>query len=277
MAYLLAGFDTHRLGPMRVHASDTFSSGVATVTPGTYAHRDLSSVMGIGEYTPLATELDARLDGVLSSALASVAWNAATGAYTITSLGNASPVLDFRASTLGDASGQRLAAALGFTYQHPQATGGSSAAPFDIVITGATTSYTSNAKPYYYLALAKSGPSNYSRDFETGGQIRRQVSAKGRAFSIGPRTYERRTKFDLQFQALASTFADEATDAAPWTYEHLVTHARCHEPVVLSYDAEDLVYTLVRGEWDEDARSSVWGDYHGLWHISVEGQVLGRL
>lgn len=277
MAYLLTGWDTERIGGMAVAASDIYNSGTATITDGTYAHRDLSSVMGSGEYVDLASELDARLDAVLVASLATVTWDASTGRYTLASVGSASPVFDFRAATLGDESGQRLAAALGFSYLHPYASGGSASAPYDIMLSGHSSSYTGDVDPAYYLALAKAGPSDYSRDYEVSGQTVRQVSSNASAYSVGPLTYERRTEFRLRFQALESVFDHVAEEPTPWTYESLVIHARCIEPILLSYTAEDLVVKLVKGDFDKDARSSVWGDYHGYWDLRVEGQVIGRL
>src|SRR5690606_38801122 len=128
---------------------------------------------------------------------------------------------------LGDA-GKRLAAVLGFDYTHPGASGGSASDPYNITLSiGATAP--GNAAPYYALALDRDGPSEFSRPFETSGQTKRQVSSNGTAYSIGPRTRERRIKMSLKFQSLASTFADEADPSAPWAYEHLVMHARYHE------------------------------------------------
>lgn len=273
MAYLLAGFDLERLGTMAVAVDDGNESGTATISEGTFAHRALTSATVTG-YLAFPSAVGDALDAILTTSGSVVSFTAATLSYSIAL--DTPNSLDFTEVTLGSTAGHRLAAALGYTYQHAQASGGSSSAPYDITLSGAA-SYTSNVTPYYALALAKAGPSDYSRDYETSGQTRRQVSANGTAYSIGPRTYERRTKFGLRFNTLAGVFADEASTSAPWTYEHLVKHARAHQPILLSYSAEDLVYKLVKAEFDEDARKAVWKDFHGLWDLSVEGQVLGRL
>ena len=255
-AYLLAGFDIERIGTHTLAFSDDGGSHSFSLVDGTYALRDLSSVMGAGLYTAIAAKIQAEMNAASDGAGAyTVTWSSTTYAFTIAYSGG-----NFGMTLTGTDAAARMGRLLGFSANASGA-----------------ASYTSTRTPYYVLALAKEGPADYSRDYEVSGQTKRQASAGARAFSIGPRRYERRTKFDLQFNTLASTFADKATASAPWTYEHLVQHARCHEPIVLAYSAESLVYKLVKGEFDEDARKSVWGDYHGRWHLGVEGQVLGRL
>jgi hypothetical protein len=79
------------------------------------------------------------------------------------------------------------------------------------------------------------------------------------------------------FQTLAATFAAEASASAPWTYEDLLDHIGALEPVLLSYTGGDIIYQMIDPEFSEDARSSAFGDYHGRWHLRVEGQYLGAL
>lgn len=279
-AYLLTGWDTARLGSMKVAYSDPdVVAEVAAVPAGTYAHRDLSGATGSGQYTDVATVLGAALNALGAAGTMTVAFDASSLAYVVSNDSDGF-TLDFRSSTLGDSSGKRLAAALGFDYQHPYATGGSAADPYNIALAltpPQAGSYTSNVTPYYALALSKAGPAKYTRPYEVSGQTKRQTSVNGNAYSIGPTTYEKRVKFQLLFQTLASTFASEASATVPWTYEALVQHARCWEPILLSYTAEDVVYKLVRGEFDEESRQSVWQDYHGRWNLAVEGQYLGVL
>lgn len=255
-AYLLAGFDFARLGTHTLAFSDDGGAASFSLTTGTHALRDLSSVTGLGTYTSIAAKIAAEMNAASAGAGTYTAtWSSTTYRFTIAySAGNFSLTLS------GSDAALRMGRLLGFSTNQSGA-----------------ASYVSTRTPYYVLALAKAGPADYSRDFEVPGQVRRQVSGNGRAFSIGPRTFERRTKLALKFNTLSSTFADEATAAAPWTYEHLVTHARAHQPILLSYPAEDLVFKLVKPEFDEDARNPPWQDYHGLWHLGIEGQVLGRL
>lgn len=265
-AYLLTGLDTARLGSLAVAVNDGTDSGTATVAAGTYAHRDLSSVMGSGEYTDLATALGTALDAVISAGM-TVTWSSTTLLYTISHDDSTATSLDFTST-----AGQRLAAALGFTADHSDGAG----TGYSVTLSGAS-SYTSNVTPYYALALAKAGPAKYSQPFEVAGQVKRQVSVKANAYSVAPTTLEKRVKFALLFNTLASVFSSKASASVPWTYEDLVAHARCWEPTLLSYSAEDLVYKDVRGTFDEDARQSVWQDYQARWNLTIEGQYLGSL
>lgn len=254
MAYLLAGFDTARMGTITLAGSDDGGPWSVDLPAGTYAHRDLSSVMGAGNYVELASVLETLANGATSGIGTYVFWwNAATG-YNIEYDSG------FSLTFTGSSAAERMGQILGFSSD----------------ASGATF-YQSTHTPYYALALDRDGPSEFSRPFETSGQTKRQVSSNGTAYSIGPRSRERRIKMSLKFQSLASTFADEADPSAPWTYEHLVMHARCHEPILLSYPGGDIVYKNIRGEFDEDSRRSAWNDYHGKWHLPVEGQYLGRL
>jgi hypothetical protein len=277
-AYLLTGWDTSRVGAMSLYADDGTDDGTVTLTTGTYCHRDLSSVMGTGEYTDLVTELNARLDAVLTgSGFDTVSWSSSTLKYTLTSSPNVS--LDFRSATLGSDAGQRLAAALGYNYNHGDATGGSAGDPYDILLSGAA-SYVSNVVPAYALALSRDGVTDYSRPFEPPGQTMRQVSRNANAYSIGPSTYEKRWTAKWRFQTLATVFAAEADDtAAPWTYEDLLEHARCWEPALLSYTGASAaqVFKFVEAEFSDKARSPVWNNYHGKWDLKVSAQHLGEI
>ena len=276
MAYLLTGFDLARVGSMRCFVNDGTDSGTVTVTSDIYCHRDLSSVMGSGNYTDLATTLETLIDAVLTTHGSDVSFSLSTLTYTIASAGGQTLSLDFRSATLGDDSGKRLAAALGFTYEHDDATGGSSSDPFNIQLSGKST-YESNVTPYYALALARGGPSDYSRPYHTSGQTKRAVSVNGTAYGVRPRTLEKRVRFRLRFQTLASVFAADASESAPWTYEDLLDHVGTWEPVLLSSDAGDIVFKYVDPDFTEDSRAPVWSDYHGRWDLSVEGQYLGTI
>lgn len=267
-AYLVAGFDTRRL----VGGMDLMWVGPGTghvALAGTHAHRDLSPVMGSGNYRALVDAINAQL----GSAPLSLSFDSTTKRYTFVFSDPLSVVFN----DLTTPGGRNLAAALGFDYRHPRASGGSASDPYAITLSGPAGSYEGNVAPYYLLELARPGPSDYSRPYEVSGQTKRGISNRGRAYSIGPRTREERIKFTLKFNTLASTFAREADPDAPWTYEHLVKHTRCREPILLSYPAEELVYKNTQGEFDESSRQSVWKDYHGRWDLAVEGQFLGYL
>lgn len=261
MAHLLTGFDVARIGALDVMVTD--SGGVPTsmrYVAGTYAHVDLSGVMGASAYLEWATKFEddlnaqATLDGTYT-----VTWAAATG-YTISATGGGNVTLDFSGVTT-PAEGTRMRQLLGMSGDRSGA-----------------ASYSSQVTPYYYLALSRSAPAGYSRPFKPSGQTKRGVSVNGNAYSVRPTTRERRVKMQLRFQSLATVFADEASASVPWTYEDLLDHAGAWEPVLLDYDAAtDPVFTIVDPEFSEEARKPVWNDYHGKWDLSLEGQYLGAI
>jgi hypothetical protein len=69
---------------------------------------------------------------------------------------------------------------------------------------------------------------------------------------------------------------------APFTYQHLVTNARCWEPIMIaigpsSSPTSRLVGKFLRGEFDEECRVPVWNDFHGKWDLPLDLQYLGAL
>ena len=283
MAHLMTGIDLSRTGGLAVYLDDGADAGLmeTSAAGGTYCHTDISSV--VSGYTALDAALLAGFQGVLTTNAAnlSVDFDSSTF-YTVAISGGPNLSLDFRDDATpngvgsGSDAGKRLAAALGFDYTHSAATGGSASNPYDIKLSG-QPEYISNVAPYYYLALARDGVSRYSRDFEVGGQIKRGMTASGTPYGIGPRTFEKRTRFGLRFQSLASVFPDQAAASARWTFWDLLEHARVWEPVLLSYTSEDLVINLVDAEFTENARRPVWPNYHEKWDLEVLGQVRGLL
>jgi hypothetical protein len=261
-AYLLTGYDIARIGALAAIVDDDGPAAEFRMTAGQYAHRDLSSITAISTYTAFGTALASALNTASTGAgTYSVSWSATTGKFTITYSGGAF-TLTFSTVTTA-AEGTRMRQLLGFSGD----TGGNPSAVSDVI-------------PYYYLALTKAGPARYGLPFEVAGQTRRQVSVDGNAFSVRPRTREKRVKFDLMFQSFATVFEDEASASVPWTYEALLGHVGAWEPILLSYASPErtAVYKMVDPEFSEDARRSAFGDYHGGgWHLAVEGQYLGAL
>lgn len=276
MAYLLAGWNTARV-PMGFADLDdniagaAFPTGAFVLASAKYAHVDLSSVMGSGLYDDFATALAAIMNSTHTGpgSVFTVAWSSSTLSYTI---GSSSDVyLDFRSTP-----GRNLAAALGFNYLHDDATGGSAGDPYNVLI--ATTVAVSNVVPYYALALDRDGVSAFRRPYEVSGQTKRQVSVNGSAYSVGPLTREERFDASIRFQSLETVWTSEADDSvAPWTYEALVKHVRCHEPVLLHTPTLDLIGKRIDGEWSNTEHRPEFGDYHGNWQIDMKMQHLGEL
>ncbi len=254
-AYLHAGFDIERIGVFSVPVTDADGSRTATVDASTYCHTDISSVeSGYGDF---ATAVAAALNAGATGTPWGVAWTLADH-YTLTYSGTAT-------LAFSSAATNHLAHALGFN------TG------VDYGFTSGFPTQTSPIVPYYHLGLSRDGVTSYSRPYEKPGQLKRQMSTKGNAYSIGPRTYEKHLDFRIAFQTLASVHALEAAAAAPWTYEDLLEHARAWEPILLHTDTIDDVYKNREPEFTREARKPVWDNYHAKWHLEVRGQYLGSL
>lgn len=256
-AYLMAGFDLALIGTVQFTVTDDdITSQAFTFTTGTYAHRDMSSVMGSGEYTEFWATVEAAVNAA-STDTHTISYNAST--YEVTWSTDASVLfIDFMHA---DADvNTRSKALIGFTADRSGA-----------------TSYSSQVRPYYVLELARDGVSDFSDDFEPEGQTRREVSVNATAYSVEPLSYEVHTDLKLRFQTRASIFKRAASSAEPWTYRHMVEHCRAREPILHSYNVEDTVLKLVEPEFTQDLRRPVWNDYHALWDVRVIGQVLGRL
>jgi len=259
MAHLLAGWDFARYETAPAFTiDDDGAAHLITFSTGTYCHIDLQSVLGTGAYDDFATALQTAINAVVDG----------SNTYAVTFVTSPTPgylieadTVNFSLAFSGDA-GTNMRRILGLS-------GNQSGA----------SEYSSDVTAYYYLALARDGYSDFSRPFETAGQTKRVVSSNASAYSVGPQTYEERLKLKMRFNALASVFEDQAVTAAPWTYEALRKHVRCHQPVVFrtTTPAANLVCKFVTGEFDEGSRKSVFRDYHAKWDLEVEAQYLGSV
>lgn len=273
MAYILAGWDHGRIGTASVEGDDDGSAFVVTQTSGTFAHSDLSGVLGTGLFDDFATTLAAALNtGSSGSGAYSVTFSGSTG-YAVSYPGGFS--LDFDTAT--PAHGALMARILGFTSAHPDAVASGSSFRLE-----AQDVYQSNVTPYFQLSLAREGLERYTRPFERSGQTKRATSVNANGYSIGPRTYEKGVKGKIRFQTLATVFESDAVAAHPFTYEALIEHTRMHAPVALalgptSAPTTTLVCKLTKGEFDEESRTPVWNDYHALWDLPIDWQYLGAI
>lgn len=252
-AYLFSSWNVARIGAIALQLVDDDGTETVRLTTGTHAHINLSSV--VAGVTAFAPALQTALNAGPRAGKYSVTWASSTG-YTIGYTGTASAV-SFSAVTATE--GVRMRRILGFSGNF------------------STFPAVSNVRPFYVLDLARDGLAGFSRDFEVSGQTQRQVSVKGNTFSVSPLTHERRFKGRTRFMPRSRVFVADATTAVPWTYEHLMQHARCRETLLLDMPGDRIVYRSINGEFDEGTRKPVFGDFHGLWDLSIEGQVLGRL
>ena len=278
MAYVAPGFDIARTGAMTVVVDDATDSGTATLAVAKYCHRDitaLSAKLGAGNYDDFPTAVQAALDAVLTTHGSTVSIDLATGFYTLVINADGAPGFDFS----GDASQKRLAAALGFNYQHDDATGGSASDPYAINLSGQTT-YVSNVKPFYYLSLARDGITHTAGwpPYEVAGQTKGIITTLANGYGIKPATKIELAEIRLGYQPKASVFTRDADDTdAPWTYDQLVEHVGRHEPIVLSTTALEFVYKDLIGDFSREQRESVFNALQTFWHIDVAMQFVGYL
>lgn len=264
---LYAGFDLARVGSMGADfvgtVGDPLSSGPATITVDTYCHIDISSVPKTADYGDFATAVKTAFDAAVlpNGDEFTVTLSTTTRLYTIEYSGDFQ--MDFTS-----AEGARLAAALGFTADHASATSGTG---YQCVLDG-ELSYTSNVTPYYLVPLARSNPSRYTRPSEATGFTKKAMSVNGNGYSVSPLTLARYESLTLPAMELANVFADDATDAQPWTIEHCIQHARGHQPLLFDFDAVQLVAQLAEEDqtFHEMMRQPAFssGSYHGVWNVS---------
>jgi len=276
--HLTWGFDLARTGALGVEIRDAASANPFQVamTTGRHAFYDISAISGV-THTDLATALAAAINAAKTGAYAapfSVTASAAGSDY------NDGPVyvidynsgatnfeLNFSAATTA-ADGTRLRRVLGFTADQ----------------TG-SAEYTSNARPYYVTVPQKPGRAKFDGDYEPEGSAAVEAVADSSAsYSLSPTTVETRQDWEHQFELLAGVFTTEAPDGTtagdvPWSWQHAWEHARAIEPFVVTDGSDQSVHKL-RAEgaaFDKQARRQVFGDFDGLWHISMRTRLLGRL
>lgn len=269
-AFLATVFDTDTIGDLSVkHGTDP-----TTTIQGYFAHAPMA-VLGGDAPDLLGETLRLALPGGTDNHLQ---FNSSLLRYEILTEGQ--EPLDFRRTTIGDDSGNRLAKILGYNYLHPNASGGSAADPYDVLITEQAQVpegpfALTNAVPEFVVQLARDGVSKYSRPRETPDQTQRQVSVKGNAFSIGPLTYEKRFRCEAPFVPLERLEIAHAELGHPTTYEELLQTVRAHTPVLLqSTSTGSLVFKFVDADFDEQAARPQWEDYHRLFTLRIHGQVL---
>lgn len=255
---LYTGFDIARTGSMGVSLQDTGGPYSISLTSGTHAHIDLSGISATSGYTTFASALKTAFDAA-SSETYTFTWSSTTRKYTIAGTST------FSLTFTGDA-GTRLKAALGFTGNK-----------------SGSTSYTSDVAAYYAVPLARSQMSGYSRPFEREGYVKRSTSVNGTDYSVNAITIPSDVRFRLLYQPLADTFEADIVASSPWSMEHAIKHARCHQPIACVYDSDPSVVIKLSADFaafSERLRSLAFAqssDYHGLWHVTLEGRYLGAL
>lgn len=251
--YYLAGWDTAAIGTFAVVVGGTVGSGTATVAADTYAHTDLSAVMGTGEYTAFATAVQTALNAVVAGW--TVSYSTTTHEYTIA---NATA---FTLTWTGDA-GKNLQRALGFA-----------------ATVGSTTSATSTVRPYYVIVPAITARSQVSDVYEPDDIVKEAVSDGGSTFAISKDTTETLSDWEQQMESRTATLARAAVAAVPWTWEAFFKHLRGAYPFRLVDGSTSTVHTLREkgAAFTGTTRRRVAVDYDDLWIIMLMTRDLGTV
>jgi hypothetical protein len=231
----------------------TIAGNAATVAASTYAHVDLSSLMGTGNY------------GALSGAVQTAFNNAGGGPWTVsrnfvTGLYTISRATNFTLA-FSSASDLRLRAALGFTAN----------------LSGAN-SYTSTVLPYYTIITEIGARSDISYPYEPDDIAEEAVSDGGVAFGTSRVTSELWNDWAQMMEPLDATFERSAVAAAPWTWQHLFRHARAQYPIQI-YDTVAAISEIctLRAEGASFHPERYATDYDGQWSIPFRTRYLGML
>lgn len=251
--YYLAGWDTAAIGTFAVVVGGTVGSGTATVAASTYAHTDLSAVMGASKYTAFATAVQTALNAVVAGW--TVSYSTTTHAYTI------SHATAFTLTWTGDA-GKNLQRALGFA-----------------ATVGSTTSATSTVRPYYVIVPAITARSQVSDVYEPDDVVKEAVSDGGSSFAISKDTTETLSDWEQQMESASATLARSAVAAVPWTWEAFFKHCRGAYPFRLVDGSTSTVHTLREkgAVFSGTTRRRVAVDYDDLWIIMLMTRDLGTV
>lgn len=251
--YYLTGWDTAAIGTFAVVVGGTVGSGTATVAADTYAHTDLSTVMGTGEYTAFATAVQTALNAVVAGW--TVSYSTTTHAYTI------SHATAFTLTWTGT-GGTNLQRALGF-----------------IASVSSTTSATSTVRPYYVIVPAITARSQVSDVYEPDDIVKEAVSDGGSSFAISKDTTETFSDWEQQMESASATLTRSAVAAVPWTWEAFFKHCRGAYPFRLVDGSTSTVHTLREkgAAFTGTTRRRVAVDYDDLWIIMLMTRDLGTV
>lgn len=249
-----AGFDSADLGTLSVAVSGTIGSGTATVAAGTYCHRDLSSVMGSGEYTAITAAVKTALDAVAGTW--TVSYSTSTNRVTISA--TAAFVL-----TWTGAAGERLRKILGFS----------------TTATSVGDTVTGDIAPYFTLVPAISGRSKFVESYVPDDTVREAAADDDESFAtekergsdaMDPDDEIMHCDWQQAMEPLAAVMIRSAAASAPWTWEHFFKHLGGTHPYAVLDGAATTVHTLREqgAAFTAGVRQRVTADYDGLWVLN---------
>ncbi len=234
---------------------DTITGSVGALT---WCHRNLSGVLGSGNYQSFPTQLENALDAASANGYTyNVVFNSTTLRYTISAGSGEDFDIEYNSGTTAEV---RMFQILGLA--------GASA--------GSTSTYTGTRVPYYVIGSAMGAASEKTDDYEPPGIVEGSFSDSGQDFSVSRTASPVFSDFSLAFEAKSASFKREATTTVPWTYQHMWEHARGTEPFVVVDDSESTVHRL-RPEGGSFQPRRASADYDNYWHHMFKTYMLGRL
>lgn len=252
------GFDLARIGGISV----TIAATTYTISTGTFAHVDLSAVMGGGNYTALAPAIQALLPGTYS-----VAYDPTLVRYSITNTGT------FAMTFPATQAGRNAYAILGF----PVAGVSGSAA------------YPSTIRPTYLVRALIDAQSEQSDEYQPDGIVTEAVATGGQSYAIAPQSAPVQMDWTQPFESNLppATFGAVGTavftrDLVPtvtrWAWQDFWSAASAIEPILLRDQAATAgpVFKM-RAEGASFRPIRVSPDLQALWSMPFRTRLLGRL
>lgn len=215
-AYFYAGIDTVLLGePISIKITEVGGGGLSKTVAlnGRYFHvHELSSVYAGVDWFSLASELLTALNSGGLSATYSLAFSQAAATYTISASGGG--VTSFGID-LDNATTEHV---LGMA----------------ATVSGAL-SYTSTARPYYVINGTEACITEWSELREVDDDIQTDLIAWDGSFIEGLSRpgAARDFVFEVPWEPRSAIWADEATAAVPWTWQHWFPHLRTGVPFIV--------------------------------------------
>lgn len=250
-----AGWDFTIIGQASISVAES-GGGTATASfsSGKYCHTDIKSVLGGTNYDDFAGALKAALDSSSSTPRTyTVTWNNSTLAYSI-STNTGTVALTFT----GD---------FGTTMEHILGFSGNVAA---------TSTATSDVRPYYVISSALGCASEKSDDYEVEGFSEDAYVEGGQHFGLSAATFCVLSDFRLLYESKAATFTRSLVSPVLWTYQHFYQHVRNIEPFLVADGTDNTVHRL-RAESSRFAPTRGTADFDGHWHLDFKTVVVGRI
>lgn len=262
MAKIYAGWSFGSIGEATLGWTDNTGSYEVDFSTGTYAHVDLQSFTGTGNYDDFATALKAAMEA-LSGRTFTISYSTSSMAYTIDpDAGNIT--LAASPAPAQDAAYANMARILGF----------------NSLPTVAAGSISSQIVPYYVIDTEVDGQSAVSDDYEPDGIAFDGEMDDGTSTGLSRTSAPTYFDWTQAMEPKASVFTRSATAAAPWTYQDLWQHARNVEPIYYAPDTAPSPTTAACFKLRADGASwkpqRVTADYDGQWNIPFRCRLVGR-